>query len=157
MRTIMLAAVLSAVAFPMSASAHTGLSNSSICQTKTCEKRVHVKHAQACATKACKRRACSSTTCRDRVAEKRWKRLQASLSVSVKATLARLRGCETRGIPFPKNYQWKGHHRGAYQYLKSTWARAGGSGDPADASPAEQDVRTARFYPGHRSEWACSG
>jgi hypothetical protein len=85
-----------------------------------------------------------------------WQWQRSLLSPAMKATLRRLRGCETRGIPYPQNYRWKGHHRGAYQYTFSTWARAGGSGDPADASPAEQDVRTAWFFPSHRSEWACS-
>lgn len=85
-----------------------------------------------------------------------WEWQRSKLSAGTRAMLARLRGCETRGIAYPANYQWKGHHRGAYQYTFSTWARAGGSGDPANASPAEQDVRTAWFYPSHRGEWACS-
>lgn len=84
-----------------------------------------------------------------------WGYLQDQIPAWGKAMLARLRGCETRGIPFPKNYRWDGHHKGAYQYTISTWARAGGSGNPAYASPAEQDVRTFRFYPSHRGEWAC--
>lgn len=85
-----------------------------------------------------------------------WIRLQRQLPPATTAWLARLRGCETRGIAFPANYQYQGTYRGAYQYSFSTWARAGGSGDPALASPAEQDVRTARFFPSHRSEWGCA-
>jgi hypothetical protein len=70
--------------------------------------------------------------------------------------LARLRGCETRGLSFPANYRFNGVHDGAYQYLPSTWRRTGGQQAEAwMASPAEQDVRTARFFPGHRGEWAC--
>jgi hypothetical protein len=147
---IMLVAVMSTAALsaPMSRA-------DTSCQTRSCNERAHAKNAKACKSKACLARACRSTTCRARVAEKHWRRLQAALPSDAKAMLARLRGCETRGISFPSNYRWKGHHRGAYQYTFGTWVRAGGRGDPADASPAEQDVRTARFYPAHRGEWAC--
>jgi hypothetical protein len=65
--------------------------------------------------------------------------------------LYRLRMCESSG-----NYRAvNGPHTGAYQYLASTWARAGGHGEAMWAVPAEQDVRTARFWPAHRSEWQC--
>jgi len=36
-----------------------------------------------------------------------------------------------------------GKHRGAYQFDQQTWESVGGSGDPAAASPAEQDKRAA--------------
>lgn len=52
---------------------------------------------------------------------------------------AALRHCESSG-----NYQAvspSGLYRGAYQFDLSTWASVGGSGDPAMASPAEQDHR----------------
>ncbi len=52
---------------------------------------------------------------------------------------AALRQCESSG-----NYQAvspSGLYRGAYQFDLSTWASVGGSGDPALASPAEQDHR----------------
>jgi len=55
------------------------------------------------------------------------------------ALLARIRHCESRG-----NYQIvsaSGRYRGAYQFDYRTWAGVGGSGDPAAASPAEQDYR----------------
>ncbi|MHB1139335.1 MAG: transglycosylase family protein [Microthrixaceae bacterium] len=55
------------------------------------------------------------------------------------ATLARIRHCESRG-----NYSIvsaSGRYRGAYQFNYGTWAAVGGSGDPAAASPAEQDYR----------------
>ena len=35
---------------------------------------------------------------------------------------------------------------GAYQFTQSTWASVGGTGNPADASPAEQDRRAAMLY-----------
>lgn len=128
------------IAFAVSASAHT----SALTRTD-----------QGCLTKACLKRTCDSQKCKTRVDLKRWKHLQRNLPQEVKAMLARLRGCETRGIKFPHNYRWKGHHRGAYQYDFATWREAGGQGDPADASPPEQDVRTARFYPSHRGRWEC--
>jgi hypothetical protein len=55
------------------------------------------------------------------------------------AQWAALRHCESSG-----NYQAvsaSGLYRGAYQFDLSTWASVGGSGDPAVASPAEQDHR----------------
>jgi hypothetical protein len=36
-----------------------------------------------------------------------------------------------------------GQYRGAYQFDVQTWQSVGGSGDPAAASPAEQDSRAA--------------
>lgn len=35
---------------------------------------------------------------------------------------------------------------GAYQFMWSTWASVGGFGNPAHASPAEQDMRAAILY-----------
>lgn len=55
------------------------------------------------------------------------------------ATLARIRRCESGG-----NYSIvsaSGRYRGAYQFDYRTWAGVGGTGDPAAASPAEQDYR----------------
>lgn len=55
------------------------------------------------------------------------------------ATLAKIRHCESRG-----NYgivSASGRYRGAYQFDYRTWAGMGGAGDPAAASPAEQDYR----------------
>ena len=52
---------------------------------------------------------------------------------------AALRNCESGG-----NYQAvspSGLYRGAYQFDLGTWASVGGSGDPAVASPEEQDHR----------------
>ncbi len=55
-----------------------------------------------------------------------------------------LRQCESSG-----NYEvvnFSGRYRGAYQFDIETWATVGGSGDPIDASPAEQDHRALRLY-----------
>lgn len=86
-----------------------------------------------------------------------WRHLRFKLPANTIAMLARLRGCETRGLPFPRNYQANtgNGYSGAYQYTPSTGRRAGFTVAVYLASPAEQDVRTARFYPAHRSEWAC--
>jgi hypothetical protein len=88
------------------------------------------------------------------------------LAYSLRATLKRLRGCETRGIAYPANYRYDGIHDGAYQYTPSTWARTvpylprrlrrvASDGPAHTATPAEQDVRTAFFFPSHAGEWAC--
>jgi hypothetical protein len=39
-----------------------------------------------------------------------------------------------------------GKYRGAYQFDSRTWQSVGGSGDPAAASPSEQDSRAAALY-----------
>ena len=109
-------------------------------------------------TSAEARTSCETRSCEERVKAKEWRQLQAQLSPETKQMLVRLRGCETRGIAFPQNYRSRGHHFGAYQYTwgpGSAGARAGFRVRPDLASPAEQDVRTARFYPSHRGEWAC--
>lgn len=56
---------------------------------------------------------------------------------------ARLRQCESGN-----NYSNKRNptYRGAYQFSYGTWQSVGGSGDPADASPAEQDMRAKMLY-----------
>lgn len=55
------------------------------------------------------------------------------------AFLAKVRQCESGG-----NYSIvssTGRYRGAYQFSVQTWRGVGGTGDPAAASPAEQDAR----------------
>jgi uncharacterized protein YlxW (UPF0749 family) len=55
------------------------------------------------------------------------------------AFLAKVRQCESGG-----NYSIvssTGRYRGAYQFSVQTWQGVGGTGDPAAASPAEQDAR----------------
>jgi hypothetical protein len=52
-------------------------------------------------------------------------------------TLACIREWESRG-----NYRAvsrSGRYRGAYQFDRRTWESNGGTGDPAEAAPAEQD------------------
>jgi hypothetical protein len=50
-----------------------------------------------------------------------------------------------------------GTYRGKYQFDRATWQAAGGTGDPAAASEAEQDKRFAIWYPGHHSAWPVTG
>jgi len=64
-------------------------------------------------------------------------------SAAVGGGWAALRQCESGG-----NYANKSNpkYRGAYQFSYATWRSVGGSGDPADASPAEQDMRAQMLY-----------
>jgi LysM repeat protein len=58
--------------------------------------------------------------------------------------LAAIRACESGG-----NYgavSPDGLYRGAYQFDRPTWQSVGGSGDPAAASPAEQDARASQLW-----------
>jgi uncharacterized protein YabE (DUF348 family) len=67
---------------------------------------------------------------------------------------AALRKCESGG-----NYQSRNApFYGAYQFMISTWASVGGSGNPADASPAEQDYRAQLLYKrSGRAPWPYCG
>jgi hypothetical protein len=63
--------------------------------------------------------------------------------VAAGGTLSAIRACESGG-----NYSTNTGNGfyGAYQFTQSTWASVGGSGNPAAASPAEQDRRAAMLY-----------
>lgn len=51
-----------------------------------------------------------------------------------------------------------GKYRGAYQFDQRTWESIGGSGDPATASPAEQDRLAAKLLEQRGTQpWAGSG
>jgi len=58
-------------------------------------------------------------------------------------TLAAIRACESGG-----DYAMDSGNGfyGAYQFMQGTWEAVGGSGNPAEASPAEQDKRAAMLY-----------
>jgi Transglycosylase-like domain len=78
-----------------------------------------------------------------------------SLGVST-ATLASIAACESGGDPTAVSAD--GTYRGLYQFDLGTWASVGGSGDPAAASPAEQDYRAALLYSrGGSSPWPICG
>lgn len=58
--------------------------------------------------------------------------------------LAAIRACESSG-----NYgavSADGLYGGAYQFDRQTWQSVGGSGNPAAASPAEQDARASQLW-----------
>lgn len=63
----------------------------------------------------------------------------STLRASSGGWLAKVRQCESGG-----NYSARsGPYGGAYQFDQKTWNSVGGSGDPASASPAEQDKRAS--------------
>ncbi len=55
------------------------------------------------------------------------------------AQWAELRWCESSGDY--RAISASGTYRGAYQFDLATWQSVGGTGDPAEADPAEQDLR----------------
>jgi Transglycosylase-like domain len=64
--------------------------------------------------------------------------------VAVPAVLQSIAACESGGDPHAVG--GGGTFRGKYQFDYGTWARVGGSGDPAAAPEAEQDRRAAMLY-----------
>jgi len=67
--------------------------------------------------------------------------------------LDRIAQCESRGNPQAVN---PNGHYGKYQFDIGTWNSVGGTGNPANASEAEQDMRAARLYAQRGSApWAC--
>ncbi len=59
------------------------------------------------------------------------------------ATLESIAACESGGDPTAVN---AAGYYGKYQFDEATWASVGGSGNPAEASEAEQDYRAALLY-----------
>lgn len=59
------------------------------------------------------------------------------------ATLESIAACESGGDPTAVN---AAGYYGKYQFDTGTWASVGGSGNPAEASEAEQDYRAALLY-----------
>ena len=64
--------------------------------------------------------------------------------VAVPAVLQSIAACESGGNP--RAVGGGGAFRGKYQFDYGTWARVGGSGDPAAAPEVEQDRRAALLY-----------
>jgi Transglycosylase-like domain len=60
------------------------------------------------------------------------------------STLEAIAACESGGDPTVVDAS--GTYYGKYQFDTSTWASVGGSGNPADASEAEQDYRASLLY-----------
>jgi hypothetical protein len=75
---------------------------------------------------------------------------------SMEAAWAKLRHCEASG-----NYRAispSGTYRGAYQFDQRTWESVGGTGDPAEALPSEQDLRAQILYDRRgRQPWPVCG
>jgi hypothetical protein len=65
----------------------------------------------------------------------------ATPDASATATLERIAQCESGGDATAVSAD--GQYRGKYQFDRATWERLGGTGDPAQASEAEQDRRAA--------------
>jgi hypothetical protein len=142
MLTSVIVAAVVAVAHPVAAPVH-----QPGCRTRACDARVLRRHRRA----AWARRH-------------PWKHERNRIyraAPGLRDELKRLRACESGG-----RYHIDGHHDGAYQYDYRTWMetlgylprrlRARATSAPAyAASPPEQDVRTARFYPSHRGRWQC--
>jgi peptidoglycan hydrolase-like protein with peptidoglycan-binding domain len=67
----------------------------------------------------------------------------ASSDTPASATLAQIAQCESGGNPTAISAD--GQYRGKYQFDRATWERLGGTGDPAQASEAEQDRIAAKL------------
>jgi soluble lytic murein transglycosylase-like protein len=59
------------------------------------------------------------------------------------ASMDAIAACESGGDPTAVN---SAGYYGKYQFDTSTWASVGGSGNPAEASEAEQDYRASLLY-----------
>ena len=82
---------------------------------------------------------------RDRVAGLRNELREARYEpVAIPPQLESIAACESGGDPTAIG--GGGLYRGKYQFDMGTWASVGGSGDPAAASEAEQDMRAAMLY-----------
>jgi resuscitation-promoting factor RpfB len=68
---------------------------------------------------------------------------QAAAGDASDATLQRIAQCESGGNPTAVSAD--GSYRGKYQFDRETWQQMGGTGDPADASEAEQDRIAAKL------------
>jgi hypothetical protein len=69
---------------------------------------------------------------------------EAPPRVNVPPELEAIAQCESGGDP--RAIGGGGAYRGKYQFSYSTWAAVGGTGDPAQASEAEQDRRAVILY-----------
>jgi hypothetical protein len=75
---------------------------------------------------------------------RRLRRTAGAPDVHVPTVLRSIAACESGGDP--RAVGGGGSFRGKYQFDYGTWARIGGSGDPAAAPEAEQDRRAAMLY-----------
>jgi soluble lytic murein transglycosylase-like protein len=88
-------------------------------------------------------------TVRERIERAEKQRRQAQTAVGglapgvSLATLNAIAACESGGDPTAVN---PAGYYGKYQFDTGTWASVGGSGNPAEASEAEQDYRASLLY-----------
>jgi hypothetical protein len=68
---------------------------------------------------------------------------RSATAEAVPGALAAIAACESGGDPTAVSAD--GQYRGKYQFDRATWERLGGTGDPADASEAEQDRLAAKL------------
>ena len=85
-----------------------------------------------------------SRTAREHAADARNDHREAGFrAVAVPAVLQSIAACESGGNPATNT--GNGFY-GKYQFTLETWASVGGTGNPAAASEAEQDMRAAILY-----------
>jgi len=72
------------------------------------------------------------------------RRERAYERVAIPPQLEAIASCESGGDPAAIG--GGGLYRGKYQFDVQTWASVGGTGDPAAAPEAEQDMRAAQLY-----------
>ncbi|GAA1680548.1 transglycosylase family protein [Kribbella sp. NPDC056951] len=65
-------------------------------------------------------------------------------NVSMSAAWRKVANCESSGNP--RAVSPNGKYFGLFQFDKQTWRSVGGSGSPAQASPAEQLMRAKKLY-----------
>ncbi len=71
-------------------------------------------------------------------------RRKAARQVTVPPALEAIAACESGGDPAAISST--GTYRGKYQFSTATWQAVGGTGDPAAAPEAEQDLRATILY-----------
>jgi hypothetical protein len=101
------------------------------CKTKECHARVAQKK------KAKLRKSCKSITCKRRVGRKQRIKAWTAFIAPYRGWLAQVRACESPTGRDSSN----GMYHGFYQFDWSSWAGAGGTGDPHHASFLEQSYR----------------
>ncbi len=75
---------------------------------------------------------------------RRKSRPEPAPAVTVSPALAAIAACESGGDPAAVSST--GAYRGKYQFSTATWQAVGGTGDPAAAPEAEQDLRATILY-----------
>ena len=86
-----------------------------------------------------------------------WKIRLARLPASWVQWAKNITTCESRWDRYARDYL-TGSHVSYFQWALSTWAAAGGTGHPFDASWEEQAVRAIKWaWKAGTSQWVCKG